>query len=204
MPNEQHKDSPDSFSVEPRISQSVSPSSNKKRSRRLRNAIIVVIVGALWLALDIATKRFFGAYESGDIVGQPIGNIIQFRLVHNSGAAWGIFHDMTFILGILAVVVCVLLLIFLFVVYPNSSVGISFGLALVVAGGIGNAIDRFTLGYVIDFIDPIFIDFPVFNVADIGVTCGIVIFLIALIVQWCKRGNANKSDKNDIDQAVSE
>ena len=55
---------------------------------------------------------------------------------------------------------------------------------LVVAGGIGNAIDRFSQGYVVDFIEPVFIDFPVFNVADIGVTCGFVLFLVGVIVSW--------------------
>ena len=58
------------------------------------------------------------------------------------------------------------------------------GAALVVAGGLGNAFDRFALGYVVDFIEPVFIDFPVFNVADIGVTCGFVLFLVGVIVSW--------------------
>lgn len=56
------------------------------------------------------------------------------------------------------------------------------GLALVFAGGIGNAIDRFVLGYVVDYINFTFIDFPVFNIADIGVTCGIVLFLIGCLL----------------------
>ena len=51
------------------------------------------------------------------------------------------------------------------------------------AGGLGNAVDRFTLGYVVDFIDPVFIDFPTFNIADIGVTCGFVIFFAALFLR---------------------
>ena len=51
-----------------------------------------------------------------------------------------------------------------------------------VAGGIGNAIDRFTLGFVVDFIEPTFIDFPIFNVADIGVTCGIILFIVSLLI----------------------
>ena len=55
------------------------------------------------------------------------------------------------------------------------------GPSLGVAGGIGNAIDRFVRGYVVDLIDPTFIDFPVFNVADIGVTIGIVLFMASLI-----------------------
>ena len=54
---------------------------------------------------------------------------------------------------------------------------------LLVAGGLGNALDRLTLGYVIDFIEPVFINFPVFNVADIGVTCGVVIFIVGLYLE---------------------
>ena len=52
---------------------------------------------------------------------------------------------------------------------------------MVVAGGIGNAIDRFLMGYVVDFICADFIDFPIFNVADIGVTCGFVLLFIGLM-----------------------
>ena len=49
------------------------------------------------------------------------------------------------------------------------------------AGGLGNAYDRFFTGYVVDFINVTFMDFPVFNVADIGVTCGIVAFFVFVI-----------------------
>ena len=59
-----------------------------------------------------------------------------------------------------------------------------------VAGGLGNALDRFTLGYVVDFIEPVFIDFPVFNVADIGVTCGFAIFLAGMALAWRREDRA--------------
>ena len=64
--------------------------------------------------------------------------------------------------------------------HPNT--GELIGISLVVAGGIGNAIDRFTLGFVVDFIEPTFIDFPIFNIADIGVTCGIILFIVSLLI----------------------
>ena len=60
------------------------------------------------------------------------------------------------------------------------------------AGGIGNAIDRFAQGFVIDFIEFSFMDFPVFNVADIGVTCGFVILIIGFILStrsYSEEGN---------------
>ena len=50
------------------------------------------------------------------------------------------------------------------------------------SGGLGNAIDRFSQLYVVDFIDFTFIDFPIFNVADIGVTCGFVLLVIGYLL----------------------
>ena len=69
------------------------------------------------------------------------------------------------------------------------------GGALVVAGGIGNAIDRFIQGYVVDFIELSFMDFPVFNIADIGVTCGVALIFIAVIFFW--RGDDGASDEGE-------
>lgn len=56
-----------------------------------------------------------------------------------------------------------------------------FALSIVVSGGIGNAIDRLFSGFVVDFICFDFIQFPVFNIADIGVTCGIVLLLVTML-----------------------
>ena len=60
-------------------------------------------------------------------------------------------------------------------------------IAIIAAGGIGNAIDRLVTGYVVDFICFDFIDFPVFNIADIGVTCGITILAAILLYQSFRR-----------------
>ena len=70
----------------------------------------------------------------------------------------------------------------------------SLGAALVVAGGLGNAFDRFMLGYVVDFINLTFIDFPVFNIADIGVTCGFVLAAIAFLFFWKTPEEQQKAD----------
>ena len=72
---------------------------------------------------------------------------------------------------------------------------LTLGGALVVAGGIGNAIDRFIQGYVVDFIELSFMDFPVFHIADIGVTCGVVLIFIAVIFFW--RGDDGASDEGE-------
>ena len=146
----------------------------------------------VWLLLDQATKAFFESFELGAAIAGPFFGIFDLTLVHNTGGAWGLFGDMTLILGILAIVVCAGAVVYLFVLAPDSSVLTTVGLSLVVAGGIGNALDRFTNMYVIDFIRPVFIDFPVFNIADIGVTCGCIIFIASLVIDWARESKANR------------
>ena len=157
-----------------------------------RTAVLFGFLAAGWLAVDVVTKGFFNSsFAPGDVITEPILGLFRFRLVHNTGAAWGMFGDSTFALGVMSIVVCALLLAYLIIASKSMNTGQVVGLALVFAGGIGNAIDRFTLGYVVDFIDFTFIDFPVFNIADIGVTCGFVIFIASMLYAW------RKADEHD-------
>lgn len=135
-----------------------------------------------WLALDRATKAAFDAYRPGELIAGPFANVFQLRLVHNTGAAWGMFGDSTFALGVLSSAVCLAVLAGAVALRRRMPGVAAVGAALVFAGGLGNAIDRFAFGYVVDFIEPVFIDFPVFNVADIGVTCGIVLLFIGYLL----------------------
>ena len=153
-------------------------------SSRKRNGVLFGAVVLLWIAFDQVTKLYFNGFQLGDLVAGPFAGLFQFRLVHNIGAAWGMFGGAVIPLAVLSVLVCLALAAYLFIFAPESSGVTALGIALVVAGGIGNAIDRFTLGYVVDFIEPVFIEFPVFNIADIGVTCGFVIFFLGMILEY--------------------
>ena len=115
-------------------------------SRRKRNAAIFVPLAALWLVLDIATKAYFNGFSVGQVVAGPFLGLVQFRLVHNTGAAWGMFDESTFALGVMSVLVCVALTVYLFTAGKRAGVMETVGIALIVAGGLGNALDRFTLG----------------------------------------------------------
>ena len=109
---------------------------------------------------------------------------MKFVLVHNTGAAWGILAGNTMALGAFSAIVVLVLAVYFLVNAKTVNLFQTVGFGLIVAGGIGNAIDRFVQGYVTDFIAVTFIDFPVFNVADIGVTCGVVILFIGLMLAW--------------------
>lgn len=153
------------------------------QAHRARNGAIVAVIMVLLLGIDQATKAFFNQFPVGSVVMGPFGDVLCLRTVHNTGAAWGMMDGATVLLGVLSLAVVAVLLVFLFVLAPDASSLTAVAVGLVAAGGIGNAIDRFTLGYVVDFIQPLFIDFPVFNVADIGVTCGFVLLVLSLLLQ---------------------
>ncbi|WP_080797402.1 signal peptidase II [Arabiibacter massiliensis] len=156
-----------------------------KGGRRGRAALVFGAIVVIWLALDVATKGWVsGGWSEGEVITGPLLGLVRFHLVHNTGMAWGMFGDSTFALGIMSLVVCAVMTVYLFAFSPRAGMLETAGIALVVAGGLGNALDRFTLGYVVDFIEPVFIDFPVFNVADIGVTCGFVLFLAGMLLTW--------------------
>lgn len=162
------------------VARDVGPTST--RGARVRSAALFAGVAVAWLAFDMLTKAFFNAFEVGELIGGPYLGLFEFRLVHNTGAAWGMFGDSTFALGVLSVAVCAMLVAFLLLSDPPLDAVQAIGLALVFAGGVGNAIDRFSQSYVVDFINATFIDFPVFNIADIGVTCGFVVFFVGFLV----------------------
>ena len=142
------------------------------------NAAIFGGVVLAWLVLDYFTKRLFDTVSVGTQLWTGIPGILDFRLVHNTGAAWGMFGGSTFALGIFALAFCAVLLVVAFMRRQKARKLEMVGYAMVLAGGIGNAIDRFMNGYVVDFIETTFIDFPVFNIADIGVTCGFALIVI--------------------------
>lgn len=148
---------------------------------RRRNLCVFAAVVLLWLAADIATKAVCNGYGLGEVIAGPFLGLVQFRLAHNTGAAWGMFGDSTFALGVMSLLVCAALTAYLIATAKRANLVEVIGIALVVAGGLGNALDRFTLGYVVDFIDTTFIEFPTFNVADIGVTCGFVLFFAGML-----------------------
>lgn len=182
------EDSPPFRHREPGAGDAGSPGSPRRRIAkpwRGRIALIFFGVALVWFCLDMLTKGVInGAYAQGDVITGPLLGLVRLRLIYNTGAAWGMFGDATVLLGVLSLVVCLVLAVYLFFLSPRPNVLETVGVALVVAGGLGNAIDRFTLGYVVDFIEPVFIDFPVFNVADIGVTCGFVLFVLGIFLAY--------------------
>jgi len=141
---------------------------------------IASLVGLL-LAFDQLTKafseRFLGFYEPSTI----IPHLLTFQLVHNYGAAYGIFHNQRlFLAGFGVLVFCICAFGWRYWATSRASY---IGLVALMAGTLGNTLDRLFRGYVVDFIylNP-FPFFNVFNVADVLIDIGILAFLIDFVL----------------------
>lgn len=154
--------------------------SERRRARCGR--IVFACVALVWLLLDQLSKAVVVAWSPGEVIRPSELGLVELVSVRNTGGAWGIFSDSTMLLGAFSLIVCAIILLYELFFAKNAPLMSRVGAALVFAGGIGNAIDRFWHGYVVDFISFAFIDFPVFNVADIGVTVGAALFLASMLL----------------------
>lgn len=154
--------------------------------------MVPVYIGACVLFLDILTKYLTLSYVPAlSSHFYPFGGIgvfdsgsIQFALnyVTNTGMAWSLFAGYAKTLLVLRIS----LIGFLIIYYCRSvqSLSIKLPLALIIAGAIGNVVDVFVYGHVIDMLHFVFwgYDYPVFNLADSAICVGIISYLISSTV----------------------
>ena len=109
-----------------------------------------------------------------------IPNLLNFTLVKNKGAAFSLFSNSTFFLTIISILVS-FLLITIILKKPPISYWNSIGIAYLLGGTVGNGIDRLFKGYVLDFLELVPINFPIFNLADVSINIAMICFLIDIV-----------------------
>ncbi|MCR4772698.1 MAG: signal peptidase II [Oscillospiraceae bacterium] len=132
-----------------------------------------------------------------------IPGVMSLTVVHNYGAAFSMLQNMRPLLLGLTAAVCAVLFVYLLAGRRRSG-ALSLSLAMILGGALGNAADRLINGYVVDMFRTLFIDFPVFNVADCFVTVGGIILCACLIFDKSlaseKSGSGGrKTEKHDAD-----
>lgn len=154
---------------------------------------LTLLVMAVFVVADQIIKLFALKYLEPIGSKSAIPGVFQFSYVENTGAAFGSFSKFTVVLSIFTAIVLVAMIIYLF--SKKLKFGVMYcSLVLIISGGIGNLIDRVFRGYVIDYIEPLFVNFAVFNFADMLVTIGAAILIIYLIYDMIKSGkDANKT-----------
>lgn len=149
-----------------------------KLSRKQSDILLFALL-AVWL---VATDRVFKSWAAQNLqmgsIGYDLGPI-ALTLVHNNGAAFGMGQGGGMLFVAMAAIIVVAIVVWIVLAKQTRTLEIV-SLGLIAAGGIGNCIDRLTTGYVVDFIQFTFIDFPVFNIADTCITIGVVLLFISM------------------------
>lgn len=150
--------------------------------------IILTLIDRLTKYIAVSTVKVDGPKEF-------LFGLFQFRYVENTGAAFSSFSDNTKILTVVTVIIIVFCLILL-LSKKLKPMFVNVCLLIITAGGIGNVIDRIAYGYVVDFIEPLFIDFAVFNFADCCITVGAFMLIGYEIYELIsERKNTKKNDR---------
>lgn len=140
---------------------------------------MIFIIVFLILFLDQLTKLLASKNILLNQTLPIINNIFHLTLIHNKGAAFGIFKNQTAIFMVIALIT-IITIYHKLKTRRESQINIFvISLALILAGALGNFIDRLFLGYVVDFLD--FRIWPVFNIADSAITIGAILLGYSLL-----------------------
>ena len=163
--------------------------------------LISTVIAVVLIAIDQIVKNWAEeVLTKGEIA--VIEDVLYFKYAENTGVAFSMFSDSRWMLiGVTSVMLIVVLAFFLSGKVTDKLE--QFSLALILAGGVGNLIDRISLGYVIDFIDVRIINFAIFNIADICICVGAFLLCVAVYISDKKEAsekNAKTSEFDEIDK----
>jgi signal peptidase II len=147
--------------------------------------MIYFIVAALLVAADQLVKYLVRTGIEPGAAVPFLPHVLQLTYVKNTGAAFSSFSGDTFLLGLVSAAVSVFLVLVLVKKWVRHPLG-RWPVALILAGAVGNMIDRFFMGYVTDMFQTLFMDFAVFNVADICVVVGVAAMVLYVLLGWEK------------------
>lgn len=170
----------------------------KDYNKRIIRIVICILCIAVLVCIDQVTKSMA---VSGLKDKEPISLIkgileLYYLPNGNTGAAFGMLQGHQTLFMMIAIIVCLALFILIYVLpFDKKYTVLTIVMTFIIAGGIGNMIDRIQLNYVIDFIYISAINFPIFNVADMYVSvCTVLLMILFLFVY-------KENDINEIEQS---
>ena len=150
--------------------------------------MIYIVVAALLVVLDQVVKVLV---RTTMVLGDSmvlIPDVLGITYVQNTGAAFSSFPNATMVLAGISLLVSLLLILAILLRWVRHPFG-RFTLMLLLAGAVGNLIDRAVMGYVTDMVQVLFVKFAVFNLADVFVVTGAILLVLYVIFGWdrCER-----------------
>lgn len=151
---------------------------------------MLIFITLIIIIFDVISKIFISNILILNKSITIIPNFFYLTYTHNYGGAWSIFDNSTLFITIVSFLIIIGIIYYLFKNKVTRKIEIV-GYSLLLGGAIGNLIDRIVYGYVIDFLDFYIFkyDFPIFNVADIGIVVGIILLLVSMILEVYKNDN---------------
>lgn len=136
-------------------------------------ALLVVVLDQLSKAWVIGA----GPAAAGQTL---LPGLLRRALVFNSGAAFSLFTEATTVLALVSLLTAAALVVWI-QLSPRASLWQSLGMGLVLGGAVGNGLDRWRLGAVVDWLELVPLAFPVFNLADVAINAAVVCFALELL-----------------------
>lgn len=157
---------------------------NKKEVNRGKMLLFDAVFAIVLLAFDQFTKYLAITHLKGKSAYVLIDGVLELQYLENRGSAFGMLQNQKFFILFVGIVFMLVLLLFLIKLPEQKKFcAVHIFLAAIIAGGLGNMIDRFRFDYVVDFISFVLINYPIFNVADIYVVISTVgLFILFLFV----------------------
>ncbi|MGQ3503113.1 signal peptidase II [Enterococcus faecalis] len=143
--------------------------------------VVYFLISALLVGLDQWSKYLTVQNISLGETKEFIPGFLSLTHLRNTGAAWSLLEGKMIFFYVITVIVSVVI-IYLLIKNYKKSIWYSVGLSFVLAGAIGNFVDRVRLGYVVDMLQTDFMNFPIFNVADSTLVVGVICIFIYLIL----------------------
>jgi len=141
-----------------------------------------------WIAIavvlmDQISKAWAVDHLAGVGVRPLLPGLLQLQLVFNSGAAFSMLEGNANLLGVVSLAVAVGLV---FWIQTSGPLGRwqAMGLGFLLGGAVGNGIDRWRLGRVVDFLEFVPISFPIFNLADVAINLAVLCLALSLFPAW--------------------
>ena len=157
-------------------------SSTLRRAPLLGITVLIVIV-------DQASKQLASSQLADGRVVRLLPGLLNGQLVHNTGAAFSLFRGSVQWLGLMSLAVTAGLLVWV-IRHRRAPFWQGLAVACLLGGTLGNGIDRWRLGQVIDFLALVPIKFPIFNPADVAINLAVLCFFVDL---WNSRSSKAQS-----------
>lgn len=142
---------------------------------------IAYLVALLMVLIDQIIKKWTTSSLQLHESRIGIDGLFDFYYIRNEGAGWGILQGRMWFFYVVTFVIIVYL-IYLIYKHRQGSLFLKCTYGLLLGGAIGNLIDRIINGYVIDMFRLTFMNFPIFNVADMALSIGVVLLIIQVLM----------------------